>query len=42
MVLMSAGGFIAVSEAGDPTEHDPHVGFRCAQDAPALSEASHP
>jgi sulfatase modifying factor 1 len=20
---------------GDPTEHDPHVGFRCAQDAPA-------
>ena len=19
---------------GDPTEHDPHVGFRCAQDAP--------
>ncbi len=21
---------------GDPTEHDPHVGFRCAQDAPAL------
>jgi formylglycine-generating enzyme required for sulfatase activity len=20
----------------DPTEHDPHVGFRCAQDAPAL------
>ena len=27
---------------GDPTEHDPHVGFRCAQDAPALSEASHP
>ena len=21
---------------GDPTEHDPHVGFRCAHDAPAL------
>jgi sulfatase modifying factor 1 len=21
---------------GDPTEHAPHVGFRCAQDAPAL------
>jgi sulfatase modifying factor 1 len=21
---------------GDPTEHDPHVGFRCAQDAPPL------
>jgi hypothetical protein len=21
---------------GDPTEHDPHVGFRCARDAPAL------
>ena len=21
---------------GDPTEHDAHVGFRCAQDAPAL------
>ncbi len=20
---------------GDPTEHDPHVGFRCAQDAPS-------
>ena len=20
----------------DPTEHDPHVGFRCAQDAPPL------
>ena len=25
---------------GDPTEHDPHVGFRCAQDAPALPEGS--
>ena len=23
---------------GDPTEHDPHVGFRCAQDAPALPD----
>ena len=23
---------------GDPTEHDPHVGFRCAQDVPALPE----
>jgi formylglycine-generating enzyme required for sulfatase activity len=23
---------------GDPTEHDPHVGFRCAQDAPTLPE----
>ncbi|TMQ27447.1 MAG: formylglycine-generating enzyme family protein, partial [Nitrospirae bacterium] len=21
---------------GDPTEHDPHVGFRCAQDVLAL------
>jgi formylglycine-generating enzyme required for sulfatase activity len=21
---------------GDPTEHDPHVGFRCAQDVPTL------
>ena len=21
---------------GDPTEHDPHVGFRCAHDAPAM------
>lgn len=21
---------------GDPTEHDPHVGFRCAQEAPSL------
>jgi formylglycine-generating enzyme len=24
---------------GDPTEHDPHVGFRCAQDAPPLPDA---
>jgi len=23
----------------DPTEHDPHVGFRCAQDAPPLPDA---
>ncbi len=27
---------------GDPAEQDPHVGFRCAQDAPPLSEADHP
>ena len=26
----------AFRTTGDPTEHDPHVGFRCAHDAPAL------
>lgn len=27
---------------GDPTEHGPHVGFRCAQDVPTLPEAGPP
>jgi formylglycine-generating enzyme len=26
---------------GDPTEHDPNVGFRCAQDTPPLPDTGH-
>ena len=35
----SLGHGLAVRTKGDPTEHDPHVGFRCAQDAPPVPEA---